>query len=138
RRAGHRQDLTLIRITEILTGGKKPSKAKAAAEKAKPAPKAETEPKAETKGEAKAPAPEAVKDDLKLIAGVGPVLEKKLHDLGYTSLTQIADLTPEQAAEIDEKLDFKGRIEREDWVAQATDLLSGKPPRAKSDREGKE
>jgi large subunit ribosomal protein L21 len=128
RRAGHRQDLTLIRITEILTGGKKPSKAKAAAKKteAKAAPKVEA---AETA---------AASDDLKLIGGVGPVLEKKLHDLGYTSLAQIAALTPEQATEIDEKLNFKGRIEREDWIGQAKDLIAGKPPRAKSDREGKE
>ena len=128
RRAGHRQDLTLIKITEILTGGKKPSKAKAAAKK--------TEAKAEPKAEAAETA--AVKDDLKLIGGVGPVLEKKLHDLGYTALAQIAALTPEQVAEIDEKLNFKGRVEREDWIGQATDLLAGKPPRAKSDREGKE
>jgi large subunit ribosomal protein L21 len=128
RRAGHRQDLTLIRITEILTGGKKPSKAKAAAKK--------TETKAEPKAEAVEQA--AVKDDLKLIGGVGPALEKKLQDLGYTSLAQIAALTPEQVAEIDEKLNFKGRVEREDWIGQAKDLLAGKPPRAKSDREGKE
>jgi len=126
RRAGHRQDLTMIRITEILTGGAKPAKAKAAAQK--PAAKAE-------KTEAAAP---AVKDDLKLIGGVGPALEKKLHDLGYTSLAQIAALTPDQVAEIDEKLNFKGRVEREDWIGQAKDLIAGKPPRAKSDREGQE
>jgi large subunit ribosomal protein L21 len=128
RRAGHRQDLTLIKITEILTGGKKPSKAKAAAKK--------TEAKAEPKAEAAETA--VVKDDLKLIGGVGPALEKKLQDLGYTSLAQIAALTPEQVAEIDEKLNFKGRVEREDWIGQAKDLLAGRPPRAKSDREGNE
>ena len=128
RRAGHRQDLTMIRITEILTGGAKPSKAKAAAKK----PAAKTETKAE------AVETPAVKDDLKLIGGVGPALEKKLHDLGYTSLAQIAALTPDQVAEIDEKLNFKGRVEREDWIGQAKDLIAGKPPRAKSDREGQE
>ena len=36
RRNGHRQHETVLRVTEILTGGKKPSQAKAA--KAKPAP----------------------------------------------------------------------------------------------------
>lgn len=134
RRAGHRQDLTLIRITEILTGGAKPTKAKAAAKKpAAKAPKAEkAEPKVEAAGTP------AVKDDLKLIGGVGPALEKKLHGLGYTSLAQIAALTPEQTAEIDEKLNFKGRVEREDWIGQAKDLIAGKPPRSKSDRETKE
>lgn len=60
RRAGHRQDLTMIRITEILTGGAKPSKAKTEAKKPaakKPAAKAEakTEAKTETKAEAAAP-----------------------------------------------------------------------------------
>jgi large subunit ribosomal protein L21 len=136
RRAGHRQDLTMIRITEILTGGAKPSKAKTAAKPAAKKPAAKAEAKTETKAEAAA-AP-AVKDNLKLISGVGPALEKKLHDHGYTSLAQIAALTPEQTAEIDEKLNFKGRVEREDWIGQSADLLAGKPPRARSDREGNE
>jgi large subunit ribosomal protein L21 len=48
---GHRQDLTLVRITEILTDGKEPAKA------AKPAKKAET---AET-AEAAAPKPKRAK-----------------------------------------------------------------------------
>ena len=59
RKRGHRQELTTVRITEILTGGKTPSKAKAAAKpaakaEAKPATeKAETKPKAEAKPEPK-------------------------------------------------------------------------------------
>ena len=125
---GHRQDQTVLRITEILTGGKKPSK-KAAAKK--PEPKAAEEaPKAEKKAEAKAEekkteAKAAASDDLKQISGVGPALEKKLHDLGITSLQQVADFTPEQIAEVDEKLNFKGRIERDDWIGQAKTLLAG-------------
>ena len=50
RKAGHRQELTTVRITEILTDGKKPSKAKAAAK-----PKAEAKPKTEAKPAAKKP-----------------------------------------------------------------------------------
>ena len=46
RKRGHRQELTTVRITEILTGGKKPSKAKAAAKPA--AQKAEAKPAAKT------------------------------------------------------------------------------------------
>lgn len=61
-------------------------------------------------------------DDLKQIDGVGPTIEKKLHALGYTSFRQIANLTAAEIAEIDEKLNFKGRIEREDWVGQARKL----------------
>ncbi len=147
RRNGHRQLLTTVKITEILTGGKKPS-AKA---KAKPAPKAEAEAakveakpaetvaekpaakKAEPKTEAKADAA-PIKDDVKLIGGVGPALEKKLAAAGVTSLKQIAEFTAEDIARIDEELSFKGRIEREEWVQQAKDLLAGKEPRAKADK----
>ncbi len=80
-----------------------------------------------------AAAPEFV-DDLKLIGGVGPALEKKLHDAGVTSLKQIAGWKKADVVEFDEKLDFKGRIAREDWVAQAKELVAGKPPRAKADQ----
>ena len=48
RKKGHRQHLTAVRITEILTGGKKPSKAAAAPAPAKKEAKAE-KPKAEDK-----------------------------------------------------------------------------------------
>ncbi len=73
-------------------------------------------------------------DDLSLLSGVGPVLEKKLREGGVTSFRQIAELTPEQAKELDEKLGLGGRIEREEWVEQAKELLAGKPPRAKVDQ----
>src|SRR5690606_29224436 len=82
-----------------------------------------------------AAAPAEVKDDLKLIGGVGPAIEKKLHDAGVTSLTQVAAWTAADIADFDEKLAFHGRIEREDWIGQAKDLLDGKPPRAKADQE---
>ena len=153
RRNGHRQLLTTVKITEILTGGAKPkAKAKAAPKAAEKAPveKAEAAPAAEAKAETKAPAKKAepkaeakteapaeaaaVKDDVKLIGGVGPALEKKLAALGITSLKQIAEFTPEDITRVDEELSFKGRIEREDWIGQAKDLLAGKPPRAKADK----
>ncbi|UYO01425.1 MAG: 50S ribosomal protein L21 [Devosia sp.] len=140
RRNGHRQLLSTVRITEILTGGAKPA-AKAAA-KAEKAPAKKAEAKAEAKAEPKAKAAKAAsapaaefKDDLKLIGGVGPALEKKLHDAGVTSLKQIADWTAEDVAKFDEVLNFKGRIEREEWIAQAKDLVAGKGPRAKADKE---
>lgn len=139
RRNGHRQLLTTVRITEILTGGAKPS-AKAAAKADKTETVAEKAPakKAEAKPAAKkadaAPAAD-FKDDVKLIGGVGPALEKKLAAAGITSLTQIADWTAEDVAKFDEELNFKGRIEREEWIQQAKDLIAGKPPRAKADKE---
>lgn len=144
RRNGHRQLLTTVRITEILTGGKKPSKA--AAKKAAPAkaeasasakdsakPAAAAKAKAAAKPAAKAEA-SAYTDDVKLIGGVGPALEKKLAALGVTSLKQIAEFTPADIERVDAELNFKGRIEREEWIDQAKELMAGKEPRAKSDR----
>jgi len=162
RRNGHRQLLSTVRITEILTGGAKPSvaakvakpvkaeaktAAKPAAEKAeaktaaKPAAeKAEDKAaapakKAESKPAAKAKPAADFTDDIKLIGGVGPALEKKLNAAGITSLTQIAAWKKADVARIDEELEFHGRIERDEWVAQAKDLIAGKPPRAKVDQD---
>ena len=117
RKKGHRQPVTVLKVTEILTGGKKPAGRKAAAKK----------PAAEKKAATQADAPA---DDLSLISGVGPVLVKKLNEAGYTTFKQIAEMTPEQIAELDAQLNFKGRIERDQWVAQAKELMAGKPPRA--------
>ncbi len=74
-------------------------------------------------GSGKPQASAKASDDLKHIRGIGPVLEKKLHELGITSLRQIAELTPSEIARIDEQLDFKGRILREKWIEQARSLL---------------
>ncbi len=129
RTRGHRQNLSLVRITDILAPGQKPAR-KAAAGKAggkseKPAAAKPSEQKA-----AKKPARDKAKtgsvDDLKLISGVGPVLEKKLHGLGIRSLKDVADFTREDIDRVDEALSFKGRIERENWIQQARDLISGK------------
>lgn len=61
-------------------------------------------------------------DDLKKLKGVGPALEKKLHAAGVTSFAQIAAWGPDDVAEMDDKLSFKGRIDRDDWIGQAKDL----------------
>ncbi|MDF0594830.1 50S ribosomal protein L21 [Psychromarinibacter halotolerans] len=134
RTKGHRQQLTLLRVTEILDSGADksgikaaigagsvsgaavaaaaPAKAEKPAKAAKPAKKAEAAPKAEGA------------DDLKKLSGVGPALEKKLLDAGVTSFAQIAAWTEADVAEFDEKLSFKGRIEREGWVEQAKELAA--------------
>ena len=171
RTKGHRQKLTLVRITDILEKGaeksgvkeaigtgsvsaaalaamkpasNKPARAeqgkpapKAKAAKAKPA-KAEAKPakaeaeakpakKAAAKPAAKKAAPKAAAgaDDLKQLSGVGPALEKKLHEAGVTTFAQVAGWSKADIADMDEKLSFKGRIEREDWVAQAKKLAKG-------------
>jgi large subunit ribosomal protein L21 len=73
-------------------------------------------------------------DDVSLIDGVGPKITKQLEGEGIVSLAQIATLTPAALATLDTKLGLKGRTAREDWIAQAKDLLAGKAPRAKVDQ----
>lgn len=161
RTRGHRQQLTLLRVTEILEKGADKSGVKAAvgasalaagmgktryadnkAEQAEMAKRVKNneaeeksvakkaEPKAEKKAEEKKAAPKkAAKaeggDDLKELSGVGPALEKKLQEAGVTTFAQIAAWTADDIAEMDEKLSFKGRIEREGWVEQAKELVKG-------------
>ncbi|MCB1508275.1 MAG: 50S ribosomal protein L21 [Hyphomicrobiaceae bacterium] len=123
RKNGHRQHYTEVKITEILAAGAKPS-TKKAAKKADEAPKAE-EAVAETA--AVTPlftAPEGAADDLKKISGVGKVLEGKLNALGITTYAQIAAFTADDIARVDDVLNFKGRIDRENWVEQATTLMN--------------
>ena len=162
RTKGHRQQLTLVRIADILEKGADksgvmaavsgagimtvsgangaPTSKKAAAaaarastpkaEKPKAAPKAKAEPKAKAapKAEPKAkaaPKAEAGADDLTRISGVGPVIVKKLHALDVTTFAQIAAWTPEDVAAMDDKLNFKGRIDRDEWLKQAAEFAKG-------------
>ena len=155
RTKGHRQKLTLVRVTEILNSGADKSCVKAAmgagsvsatavAAVTDPAPKAQA-PKAQAP-KAQAPKAQAAKTtpakateakpaaakadnaaaggDLKKLAGVGPALEKKLIAAGVTSLAQVAAWTEADVSKIDEELSFKGRIDREGWIAQAKDLTA--------------
>ncbi|RME98949.1 MAG: NADH dehydrogenase subunit E, partial [Alphaproteobacteria bacterium] len=61
-------------------------------------------------------------DDLKLISGIGPKIEKLLHELGIFHFDQIAGWTDAHVAWVDDYLKFKGRIGREDWIGQAKKL----------------
>ena len=71
-----------------------------------------------------APPPEGA-DDLKLISGVGPKLEQTLNDLGIYRFAQVADWGPSDIAWVDNRLKFKGRITRDDWMSQAKILAEG-------------
>ncbi len=119
RRNGHRQLLTSVTITDILTGG------------AKPAAKAEK------------PAAEAValvapvdgkSDDISLIGGIGPKMEAGMRELGYHTFASIAAMSGDDIENAETHLKQKGRFAREEWIEQAKELLDGKPPRAKTDR----
>ncbi len=66
-------------------------------------------------------------DDLKVIVGVGPALEKLLHRLGFFHFDQIAAWTAKEIAWVDDNLEgFKGRVTRDKWVAQARNLAKDK------------
>ena len=64
-------------------------------------------------------------DDLKLIKGIGPQNEVRLHALGIWHFSQIAGWTPDNVEWVGTYLAFPGRIEREDWVGQAKLLAAG-------------
>ena len=140
RTKGHRQKLTLVRVTDILNSGADKSGVKAAlgagsvsamaiAAVVAPAPKAKMEKLVATKPAAEKLAAPKVSEtvsgaDLKKLLGVGPALEKKLVAAGVTSLEQVAAWTEADVIKIDEELSFKGRIDREGWIAQAKDLTA--------------
>ncbi|MFM1814356.1 MAG: hypothetical protein RLZ98_1051 [Pseudomonadota bacterium] len=64
-------------------------------------------------------------DDLKLIRGIGVLIEKKLNAMGVWHHDQIAAWTASDIERVSQGLDFKDRIEREDWIGQARILSSG-------------
>ena len=64
-------------------------------------------------------------DDLKRIRGIGVLIEKRLNSVGIVSYGQIAEWTNEDIDRVSATLDFKGRIERENWVEQARILSAG-------------
>ncbi len=134
RTRGHRQHLTTVRISEILTGGAKPSN-KAAAKKPAPAkeeaPKTEAPKAAAKKEEAAAPAtaaplfsaPAGDADKLTKIKGIGPVAEKQLNEQGITTYAQIAALTEAEIATVDENMPFSAD-QIKDWQEQAKALIA--------------
>ncbi|MEJ2517200.1 MAG: hypothetical protein P8Y82_04215 [Methyloceanibacter sp.] len=65
-------------------------------------------------------------DNLKKIKGVGPKLEQLCNRLGFWHFDQIANWTDEEVAWVDANLEgFRGRVSRDDWVAQAKLLAEG-------------
>jgi large subunit ribosomal protein L19 len=67
---------------------------------------------------------EVAVDDVSLIAGVGPKIKDQLIAEGITSVKQIAEMNDEQIFALDEKLGLKGKSKKEDWVAQAKELVA--------------
>jgi large subunit ribosomal protein L19 len=68
--------------------------------------------------------PKGAPDDLKLLPGVTPELEAKLNKLGLIKFEQIANLSDDDIARVDEELKLNGAIENDDWVAKAVELMA--------------
>lgn len=114
------------------TSTTKAAPAKAAKAKAAPAPQAAPKAAATAEDTVGTPPPtlKAARggkpDDLKEIKGVGPKLEETLHSMGFYHFDQIAAWSEDEVAWADENLvGFKGRVTRDEWVAQAKDLAKG-------------
>jgi predicted flap endonuclease-1-like 5' DNA nuclease len=76
-------------------------------------------------------ATEAEKDDLKMISGIGPFIEERLHALDIYTVRQISQFTVKDIDTINDAIEyFSGRIERDEWVAQAKELVHNKNKRA--------
>ncbi|AUQ66586.1 50S ribosomal protein L21 [Phaeobacter inhibens] len=113
RTKGHRQKLTLVKITEILASGADKSGVKAASGQGDAPAAAKAAPAA------KKAAPAASGDDLTELTGVGPAAAKKLEEAGLTSFAQIAALSDADIAAIDAV-----KVKPE-WVEQAKELAKG-------------
>lgn len=131
RKNGHRQELTKVKILEVLGKGQKASKKASKKE----APKTEAKAAASKGGKFELlKAAKGEGDDISLLSGVGPALEKKLHEYGIFHFWQVAGMKADDIAKMDEELKLGGRVEREEWVDQAQELMDGKAPRAKVDQ----
>ena len=108
RTKGHRQKLTLVRVTEILASGAEKSGVKAAAGAGSvAAPAAGSAPK-------KAATPAAAAgDDLTAITGVGPAAAKKLNEAGINTYAELAAVNPDT---------FEATKVKPEWVEQAKTL----------------
>lgn len=111
RTVGHRQKLTLVRITDILASGADATGIKTATGKGAAAPAAKAAPVAK--------AAAAAGDDLTQLTGVGPAAAKKLVAAGLSTFAQIAALSDADIAAIDAV-----KIKPE-WVEQAKELAQG-------------
>ncbi|RCS23018.1 hypothetical protein DUT91_16250 [Phyllobacterium salinisoli] len=69
--------------------------------------------------------PQGAADDLKLIEGIGRQNEARLHGLGIWHFSQIAAWSRDNINWVGSYLAFPGRIDREQWVDQASVLAKG-------------
>jgi len=89
-----------------------------------PEPQPEPEPEPETNSEpSQVTGTHSLRDDLKMIKGVGPAIEKTLNEMGIVSFQQVADMSEYDIDRVARRLKgFRTRIYREDWIGQAREL----------------
>jgi large subunit ribosomal protein L19 len=68
--------------------------------------------------------PKGEPDNLQLIKGITPELERKLNTIGLIKFEQIANLSDDEIARLDEELKLNGAIENDDWTAKAVELMA--------------
>jgi large subunit ribosomal protein L21 len=111
RTKGHRQQLTLLKITSILAeGGDKTGVKAAVGAGSAPRPTAAAAPQA---AKAAPVAAASTGDDLTQITGVGPAAAKKLNDAGINTFADLAAVDPET---------FSATKVKAEWVEQAKTL----------------
>jgi predicted flap endonuclease-1-like 5' DNA nuclease len=87
---------------------------------------ADAETQKEITGSRFTPSTWQTKNDLTKISGVGPVIQKRLNEIGIYSFQQIAELTPEMIDRVAVAIRFfPDRIGRDNWIGQAAALMKG-------------
>lgn len=144
RQMGHRQNFTELEIVSVNGVTAPPSKKSSSSASPGSADKSSSEAasKDESKGDQSSAggavaaataaaslkfldAPNGEPDDLKKILGIGAVLEEKLNDMGVYHFSQVAEFTATDIENINTHLNFPGRIERDEWIPQAQELMQG-------------
>lgn len=78
------------------------------------------------------------RDDLQLISGIGPVMERRLNEMGVHTWEQLAHLGEREAERLSAELPgVSGRVKREGWVEQAVELVARHPLTEPYDRPGR-
>jgi large subunit ribosomal protein L3 len=98
------------------------------------APKPKASPKKSGSKKASASKTDFV-DAVVLIDGIGPKGEEALAEAGITKLTQIAAMSAEDIAAIEEKIGKPGIVAKQEWVEQANEMINGEEPRAQVDKD---
>ena len=68
--------------------------------------------------------PKGEPDDLLQIKGITADIAGRLKQLNCYKIEQIANLSDDEIANIDENLNLKGAIEKQDWIGQAQRLMA--------------